>query len=85
MSRKNGKTGLIAALCLGYLIGPLRFPLWRGIAVSLTGVLAGELRRAIIEISEASGLSDQIEVRKFPPPGTITGIDGAELTLLGLG
>ena len=82
IARKNAKTGLIAALVLGYLVGPLRFPMWRGIAVSETGVLAGELRRAITEIADASGLSDQITVKQSPPPGTVKGLDGSELTLL---
>ena len=82
VARKNGKTGVIAALVLGYLVGPLRTPLWRGIVVSLTGLLAGELRRAIVETAEASGLESLLKVRKAPPPGSITGLDGAEITLL---
>ena len=82
VARKNGKTGLIAALVLAHLVGPLRSERWRGIALSLTGVLAGELRRQIVEIADASGLSDLLIVKRSPPPGTIRGLDGSELTLL---
>ena len=40
VARKNGKSGLIAALLLAYLVGPLNSTLWRGIVVSETGLLA---------------------------------------------
>ena len=53
--RKNGKSGLVAALVLAYLVGPLNSPQWRGIVASLTGILAGELRRAIELTAAASG------------------------------
>lgn len=82
VARKNGKSGLVAALCLGYLVGPLRTPLWRGIAISLTGGLATELRTAIIQTAAASNLSDLISTKSSPPPGSIRGLDGTELTLL---
>ena len=82
VARKNGKSGLVSALILGYLIGPLRTSRWRGICVSLTGVLAGELRRQVEEIADASGLSSAITVQRAPPPGTIKGLDRSELTLL---
>ena len=39
VARKNGKSSLIAALLLAYLVGPLNSRLWRGIVVSLTGHL----------------------------------------------
>ena len=41
VARKNGKSGLIAALALAYLVGPLNATLWRGIVVSLDGPLGG--------------------------------------------
>ena len=81
VARKNGKSGLIAALALGYLVGPLNATLWRGIAVSLTGILAGELRDAIELTANASGLSG-ITVKKYPPPGTIEGLNQASLSIL---
>lgn len=56
VARKNGKSGLIAALILGYLVGPLNRPGWRGAVVSLTARLAQELRDAIAGIVTASGI-----------------------------
>ena len=81
VARKNGKSGLIAALALAYLVGPLNATLWRGIVVSLTGLLAGELRDAIELTAEASGLLG-ITVKKYPPPGTIEGLNQASLSIL---
>ena len=81
VARKNGKSGLIAALALAYLVGPLNATLWRGIVVSLTGILAGELRDAIELTASASGLSG-ITVKKYPPPGTIEGLNQASLSIL---
>ena len=80
VSRKNGKSGLIAALLLAYLVGPLNQPEWRGLVVSLTGALAGELRDAIASTAEASGLL--LTVKRSPPPGEITGKNGARVTIL---
>ena len=37
--RKNGKSGLVAALCLAGLCGPLNRPNWQAIVTSLTGAL----------------------------------------------
>ena len=82
VARKNGKSGLIAALLLAYLCGPLNRPLWRGIVVSLTGALAGELRDAIQQTAEISGLADRLNIKRSPPPGSIEGADGARLTIL---
>ena len=80
VARKNGKSGLIAALCLAYLVGPLNQPEWRGLVVSLTGALAGELRDAIAATAEASGML--LTTKRSPPPGEITGKNGARLTIL---
>ena len=80
MARKNGKSGLIAALLLAYLVGPLNQPEWRGLVVSLTGALAAELRDAITATAEASGLL--LSTKKAPPPGEITGLNRARLTIL---
>ena len=82
VSRKNGKSGLIAALLLAYLCGPLNGPYWRGIVVSLTGGLAAELRDAIEQCAEMSGLAQHLKIRKAPPPGQIDGLDGARLQIL---
>ena len=62
VARKSGKTSILAALVLAYLVGPLnRAPNWRALAVSLTAKLSGELRSAIRETAEASNL-DGVEV-----------------------
>ena len=82
VARKNGKSGLIAALLLAYLCGPLNAPQWRGIVVSLTGGLAAELRDAIAATADISGLAGLLTVRRSPPPGSIEGVDGARLTIL---
>ena len=82
IARKNAKTATIAALVLGYLVGPLRTSRWRGLVISLTGTLASEFRRQVIEIAEASGIIDQLNIKLAPPPGIIRGLDGTELTLL---
>ena len=82
VARKNGKSGAIAALFLACLVGPLNAPLWRGIVVSLTGQLAAELRDAITQTAEASGLDHLLNVRRSPPPGSIEGLQGAKVTIL---
>ena len=80
VARKNGKSGLIAALVLAYLVGPLNRPEWRGLVVSLTGNLAGELRDAISSTAAISGLL--VSTKRSPPPGEITGINNSRLTIL---
>ena len=82
VARKNGKSGLVAALLLAHLCGPLNGPNWRGVVVSLTGALAAELREAIRQTAEISGLIDRLTIKASPPPGSITGQDGATLTIL---
>ena len=55
-ARKNAKSAIAAVLALGYLVGPLRRPGWRGAIASITKEKASELRRQVAEIAEASGL-----------------------------
>ena len=89
VARKNGKSGLVAALLLAHLVGPLRRPAWRAVVCSLTGNLAKELRRQVEEIARASGLydaeaaaasrlptGDRIAAYQTPQPGRIVGPDG---------
>ena len=89
VARKNGKSGLVAALVLAHLVGPLRRPAWRAVVCSLTGNLAKELRRQVEEIARASGLYDaeaaaasrpptgeRIASYQTPQPGRIVGPDG---------
>ena len=59
-ARKNAKSAIAAVLALGYLVGPLRRPGWRGAIASITKEKAGELRRQVREIAEASGLDVKI-------------------------
>ena len=80
--RKLGKSGLIAALLLCYLAGPLNRAGWRAIVVSLTGTLAKELRRQVAEIAEVSGLSEIVKDYATPTPGKIIGANSAEVTIL---
>ena len=80
VARKNGKSGLISALLLAYLAGPLNVSHWRGVVVSLTGALAKELKDAIEALAIASGL--HIDVRQTPWPGQIRGARGARLDIL---
>ena len=82
VARKNGKSGLIAAMILCYLCGPLNQPNWRAVCVSLTGALAGELRRQITEIAAASGIAGLVRDYRSPTPGRIIGQRGAEITFL---
>lgn len=81
VARKNGKSGLIAAVLLGHLVGPLHRPGWRAIVVSLTGALARELRTQIAQIAQASGIVS-IEVLSTPPPGRILGPADSEVSIL---
>ena len=61
-ARKNAKSAIAAVLALGYLVGPLRRPGWRGaIASRSTKEKAGELRRQVAEIAEASNLDVKIQ------------------------
>ncbi len=82
ISRKNGKSGLIAAVLLAHLAGPLGRRDWRGAVTSLTGPLARELRDAMISTAEVSRIEHQIKVYKSPPPGRIEGQFGSRLDFL---
>ena len=78
-ARKNAKSAIAAILALGYLCGPLRRPGWRGAIASLDKGKAGELRRQVAEITEASGLD--VRVRRSPYPGVIESATGSLDTL----
>ena len=68
VARKNGKSGLIAAVLLCYMAGPWKRRGWRGIVCSLTGRLSGELLTAMRTIAEASGITG-ITFKRTPYPG----------------
>ena len=78
-ARKNAKSAIAAVLALGYLVGPLRRPGWRGAIASLDKGKAGELRRQVKEIAEASSLD--VRIRRSPYPGTIESSTGSLDTL----
>ena len=80
VARKNGKTGLISALLLAYLCGPLTRADFRGLVTSLTGRLAQELRHACELTAQASGLP--LTVMKSPTPGRIVGENGSQVDFL---
>ena len=79
-ARKNGKTGLVAAIVLAHMVGPLHVPDWRAVVVSLTGSLAAELRGAIEKTAEISGLN--LNVYRSPLPGHILGPAGTRCDIL---
>ena len=71
VARENGKSGIIAALLLCYLCGPLNRRGWRGAVVSLNHRLSLELREQMVGLIKASGLEvgvsifmDRIEGRR---------------------
>ena len=78
-ARKSGKSAIAAILALGYLVGPLRCPGWRGAIASISKEKAGELRRQVREIAEASHLD--IRIRRSPYPGVIESSTGSLDTL----
>jgi len=82
IARKNGKSGLIAAILLAHLVGPLARTDWRGVVTSVTGLLAKELRDAIELTAEASGLSKHLKLHKSPPPGILIGLYRSNLRFL---
>ena len=78
-ARKSGKSAIAAVLALGYLVGPLRRPGWRGAIASIGKEKAGELRRQVHEIAEASNLD--VRIRRSPYPGVIESSTGSLDTL----
>ena len=92
VARKNGKSGLIAAVILYFLSQEDGNENWRGIITSMTGLLATELRDQVMKTAKASGIDKRkdennetvgyIEVLKTPTPGRITGKNNAVVNLL---
>ena len=78
-ARKNAKSAIAAVLALGYLCGPLRRPGWRGAIASISKEKAGELRRQVAEIAEASNLD--VRIRRSPYPGVVESLTGSLDTL----
>ena len=76
MGRKNAKSAIVAVLALGFLVGPLRTPGWRGAVASVSKEKANELRLQAEQIANASGLTGLRFVRS-PQPGRIESQTGA--------
>lgn len=81
VARKNGKSGMIAALLLAYLAGPLCRSEWRGVVVSMSGNLAKELKGAMEGTAIASGLHD-VQFMATPYPGRALGRLGSRVDFL---
>ena len=75
ISRKNAKSAICAVLALGYLVGPLRQPGWRGAVASVSKEKAAELRNQIEGIALASGL-EGLRFRRAPYPGRVESSTG---------
>ena len=70
LGRKNAKSAIVAVFLLARLVGPLRILGWRGGVVSVNREKAGELKRQMQEIAEASGL-DGLKFLRSPAPGRV--------------
>ena len=81
IARKNGKSGLIGAVCLAALAGPLNRTGWRGVVTSLRGSLAKELRDAIMLTARASRIHT-VKLHKSPPPGVLYGAMDSRIDFL---
>ena len=71
VARKNGKSGVVAALMIAHLAGPWNRPNWRGVVTSLTASLAKELQLAICQTASASKI--ELDLKRSPAPGVIYG------------
>ena len=77
MARKNAKSAVCAVLALGFLVGPLVVPGWRGAIASITKEKAAELRNQVEAIIAASGLRNELKIRTSPYPGKIMSATGS--------
>ena len=74
-ARKQAKSAACAILALGFLVGPLRQPGWRGAIASVSKEKANELRMQVEAIANASGLDD-LRFRRSPYPGMVQSSTG---------
>ena len=82
LARKNAKSAIVAVYLLARLVGPVRVKGYRAGVVSVTKEKAGELRRQVEEIAEASNLLEQIKFLRSPAPGRIVGPLGGTVDIL---
>ena len=76
LGRKNAKSCAVAVLLLGLLVGPLRFPGMRAGVASISKEKAGELKKQMQEIAEASGL-EGLTFYRSPAPGRVESSTGS--------
>ena len=75
LGRKNAKSAIVAVYLLGRLVGPLAVPGYRAGVASVTREKAGELKRQMQEIAEASKL-DGLRFLRSPAPGRVESATG---------
>ena len=80
VARKNAKSAVCAIYLLARMCGPLFVPGWRGAVASVNKEKAGELKRQMQEIAEASNLEGLTFLRS-PAPGRVEAPD-CELAVL---
>ena len=75
LGRKNAKSAIVAVFLLGRLVGPIRMEGYRAGVASVTREKAGELKRQMQEIAEASKL-DGLRFLRSPAPGRVESATG---------
>ena len=75
IARKCGKSSAVAVLLLAHLVGPLRALGFRAGVVSISKEKAGELKKLMEAIAEASGL-EGLKFYRSPTPGRVASSAG---------
>ena len=75
LGRKNAKSAIVAVFLLGRLAGPIAFPGYRAGVASVNKEKAGELKRQMQEIAEASNLQG-LRFLRSPAPGRVESATG---------
>ena len=75
LGRKNAKSAIVAVFLLARLVGPLAFNGYRAGVASVSREKAGELKRQMQEIAEASKL-DGLRFLRSPAPGRVESATG---------
>ena len=81
IGRKNAKSAGVAVFLLARLCGPLRIPGYRAGVTLVTKEKAGELKRLMEQIAEASGLQD-LQFLRSPAPGHVVSAWGGRCDIL---
>lgn len=80
VSRKNGKSAIVAVLLLACLVGPLRIAGFKGAVVSVDKIKAGLMLGQMREIAQASRL-EGLRFYTSPAPGRVVGPSGEVIVL----